>query len=114
MPARSPNTSVPATPEEKAYDESAVILDTGSVKVNEVKQGSVDLIEHAMQFQQRMVMLRVPQLKVVGLFEASLNAESRSLFWHVDGSKKSDVRSLSETCCLLQDREVSRVPFSNS
>jgi hypothetical protein len=79
----------PATPEEAKVDgDRAVSVETGSVKIHEVKQGSVDLVEHAVQFQQRMELLQVSKTKVMGLFEASLNQESRAVFWQVGGADR--------------------------
>ena len=63
-----------------AQEMGTVTVEQG-LKVHEVRQGSADLVEHALQFEDRMKMLKVPPSRWLGLFEASLNAESRVSFW---------------------------------
>ena len=66
-------------------EQSSVTIEQG-IKIHEVKQGGADLVEHALQFEDRMKMLKVPPSKWLGLFEASLNSETRVSFWRAHRS----------------------------
>ena len=80
-----------------------VTLEQG-LKVSEVRQGGTDLVEHALQFEERMKMLRVPEARHLGLFEASLNGECRGSFWQAmrTGQDYADIRALVRAMLKVQ------------